>query len=112
MWSRTIQISARLAASTYLVDYLATVWGVRRFNGSKAAAIGAVLGTLLIFVMGPPGHNRRAIARCNGRGADCRKRAQADVYLWLRHLSWFYRCHVHKDDHLRDHAELVCDKGG
>jgi len=44
-----------LALSTYVIDYLATVWGVKKFKGSKAGAIGAVLGMLLVFVMGPLG---------------------------------------------------------
>ncbi len=48
-------IEGLLAASTYLVDYLTTIWGVRKFNGSKAAAIGAVLGSLMIFFIGPLG---------------------------------------------------------
>ncbi|WP_417913528.1 DUF456 domain-containing protein [Candidatus Electronema sp. JM] len=39
----------------YAVDVLATAWGVRKFGGSKAAAWGAVLGTLLVFVVGPIG---------------------------------------------------------
>ena len=39
----------------YAVDVLATAWGVRKFGGSKAAAWGAVLGTLLVFVLGPIG---------------------------------------------------------
>ncbi len=44
-----------LALSTYIIDYLATVWGVKKFKGSKAGAIGAVVGMLLVFVMGPLG---------------------------------------------------------
>ncbi len=44
-----------LTGLTYVVDYVSTAWGVKRFKGSKAAAWGAVLGTLLIFVIGPWG---------------------------------------------------------
>lgn len=39
----------------YAVDLMATAWGVRKFGGSKAAAWGAALGTLLVFVIGPVG---------------------------------------------------------
>lgn len=39
----------------YAIDFMATAWGVRKFGGSKAAAWGAVLGTLLVFVVGPIG---------------------------------------------------------
>ncbi len=48
-------VQGLLAASTYFIDYLATVWGVKKFKGSRAAAVGAVLGTLLIFFIGPIG---------------------------------------------------------
>ena len=44
-----------LALSTYIIDYLATIWGVKKFKGTKAGAIGAVLGMLLVFVIGPLG---------------------------------------------------------
>jgi uncharacterized protein YqgC (DUF456 family) len=44
-----------LIALSYAVDFLATMWGVRKFGGSKAAAWGAALGSLLIFVIGPLG---------------------------------------------------------
>lgn len=40
---------------SYLVDFLATAWGVRKFGGSKAAAWGAALGALAVFVIGPIG---------------------------------------------------------
>ncbi len=50
-----ILTQAGLAASTYAADYMITIWGVRKFDGSKAAAWGAVLGSLLIFVIGPIG---------------------------------------------------------
>jgi uncharacterized protein YqgC (DUF456 family) len=44
-----------LICLSYAVDLLATAWGVRKFGGSKAAAWGAALGTLLVFVAGPVG---------------------------------------------------------
>lgn len=44
-----------LVGISYLMDFAATVWGVRKFGGSKAAAWGAALGTLLVFVLGPVG---------------------------------------------------------
>jgi uncharacterized protein YqgC (DUF456 family) len=46
---------AGLVVLSYLVDFLATAYGVKRFGGSSAAAWGAVLGSLLIFVIGPFG---------------------------------------------------------
>ncbi len=48
-------VQGLLALSTYIIDYLATIWGVKKFKGSKAGAIGAVLGMLLVFVLGPLG---------------------------------------------------------
>ncbi|MCW5206373.1 DUF456 family protein [Desulfobulbus sp. F5] len=39
----------------YAIDLLATAWGVRKFGGSKAAAWGAALGSLMVFVIGPLG---------------------------------------------------------
>ncbi|MCL6634767.1 MAG: DUF456 family protein [Peptococcaceae bacterium] len=43
-------------ALIFLVDYLAGVWGVRRYGGSKAAVWGSVLGGLLgVLLMGPFG---------------------------------------------------------
>lgn len=44
-----------LVGLSFVMDFAATAWGVRRFGGSKAAAWGAVLGTLLVFVLGPIG---------------------------------------------------------
>ena len=44
-----------LVGLSYLVDFLATALGVKVYGGSKAAAWGAVLGALLIFVIGPFG---------------------------------------------------------
>ena len=44
-----------LVGLSYLIDFLATAFGVKMYGGSKAAAWGAVFGSLLIFVVGPIG---------------------------------------------------------
>ncbi len=44
-----------LVGVSYLIDFLATAFGVKMYGGSRAAAWGAVLGSLLIFVIGPIG---------------------------------------------------------
>ena len=55
-WSVTFfLIQGLLALLTYVVDYLATIWGVKKFKGTTAGAIGAVLGMSFVFIMGPPG---------------------------------------------------------
>ena len=55
-WSTTFYvIQGILALLTYAVDYIATVWGVKKFKGSKAGAIGAVAGMLFVLVVGPAG---------------------------------------------------------
>ncbi len=48
-------IEGLLALLTYVVDYLATIWGVKKFKGTKAGAIGAVMGMFFVFIMGPLG---------------------------------------------------------
>ncbi|MCL6560368.1 MAG: DUF456 family protein [Firmicutes bacterium] len=43
-------------ALIFLIDYLAGIWGVKRYGGSKAAIWGSVLGGILgVLVMGPFG---------------------------------------------------------
>ena len=43
-------------ALIFLIDYLAGIWGVKRYGGSKAAVWGSVLGGLLgVLLMGPFG---------------------------------------------------------
>ncbi len=43
-------------ALIFLVDYLAGIWGVNRYGGSKAAAWGCILGGLLgVLLAGPFG---------------------------------------------------------
>ncbi|RUM92142.1 MAG: DUF456 domain-containing protein [Thermodesulfatator sp.] len=55
-WSITFFLmEGMLALLTYVVDYLATIWGVAKFKGTKAGAIGAVLGMFFVFIIGPPG---------------------------------------------------------
>lgn len=44
-----------LVALSYVIDFMATALGVKMYGGSRAAAWGAVLGSLLIFVIGPVG---------------------------------------------------------
>jgi len=44
-----------LVGLSYLVDFLASVYGVKLYGGSRAAMWGAFLGSLLIFVIGPIG---------------------------------------------------------
>ncbi len=44
-----------LVCVSYAVEFLATAFGVKMFGGSKAAAWGALLGSLLVFVLGPVG---------------------------------------------------------
>jgi uncharacterized protein YqgC (DUF456 family) len=40
----------------FLIDYLASIWGVRRYGGSKEAVWGSILGGLLgLLVLGPFG---------------------------------------------------------
>jgi len=48
-------IQGLLAISTYVIDYVATFWGVKRFKGTKAGAIGAVIGLAFVFIIGPGG---------------------------------------------------------
>lgn len=43
-------------ALIFLIDYLAGIWGVKRYGGSKAAVWGSVLGGLLgVLFLGPFG---------------------------------------------------------
>ncbi len=44
-----------LALSSYLADYLASAWGVKRFQGSSWAAWGAVIGVFAGLWAGPLG---------------------------------------------------------
>lgn len=43
-------------ALVFLIDYLAGIWGVKRYGGSRAAVWGSVLGGLLgVLLLGPFG---------------------------------------------------------
>lgn len=43
-------------ALIFLIDYLASIWGVKRYGGSREAVWGSVLGGLLgVIVLGPFG---------------------------------------------------------
>ena len=44
-----------LVGFSYLVDFMASAYGVKFYGGSKASIWGALLGSLLIFVIGPIG---------------------------------------------------------
>jgi len=44
-----------LVGLSYVVDFMASAYGVKFFGGSKAAIWGALFGSLLIFVSGPIG---------------------------------------------------------
>lgn len=44
-----------LMSLSYLVDFIASAFGVKLYGGSRAAIWGAVAGTLMIFVVGPVG---------------------------------------------------------
>ena len=44
-----------LVGLSYLIDFMASAYGVKFYGGSKAAIWGALLGSLLIFVIGPVG---------------------------------------------------------
>ncbi|MCL5781518.1 MAG: DUF456 domain-containing protein [Firmicutes bacterium] len=45
-----------LMSFVFGVDYLAGVWGVKRYGGSKSAVWGSIIGALLgLFLMGPLG---------------------------------------------------------
>ncbi len=47
---------AAAVALTFFIDYFTSVWGVRRYGGSKAALWGSVAGLICGgLVLGPPG---------------------------------------------------------
>ncbi|PIE55747.1 MAG: hypothetical protein CSA34_07480 [Desulfobulbus propionicus] len=48
-------MQAILVSLSYLLDFLATAFGVKVWGGSRAAMWGALLGSLMIFVLGPLG---------------------------------------------------------
>jgi len=51
----TLLVLAGMAALTYLVEFAASVLGVRKFGGSRRAMLGAVLGGIVGIFLGIPG---------------------------------------------------------
>ena len=51
----TLLLLAGMAALTYLVEFLASALGARKFGGSNRAMVGAALGGLLGMAFGPIG---------------------------------------------------------
>ncbi|MBC8018460.1 MAG: DUF456 domain-containing protein [Verrucomicrobia bacterium] len=52
---RTLLILAGMAALTYVVEFAASILGVKRFGGSRRAMVGAVLGGIVGIFLGIPG---------------------------------------------------------
>jgi len=51
----TLLILAGMAALTYLVEFAASVLGVKKYGGSKRAMLGAALGGIVGIFLGIPG---------------------------------------------------------
>jgi uncharacterized protein len=51
----TLVALAFLAALTYLVEFLTSIWGARRYGGSRRAMMGAAIGGALGLFLGIPG---------------------------------------------------------
>jgi uncharacterized protein YqgC (DUF456 family) len=51
----TLLILAGMTALTYVVEFAASVLGVKQFGGSKRAMVGAVLGGIIGLFFGVPG---------------------------------------------------------
>jgi uncharacterized protein YqgC (DUF456 family) len=51
----TLLILAGMAALTYLVEFTASVLGVKKYGGSKRAMLGAALGGIVGIFLGIPG---------------------------------------------------------
>ena len=52
---RTLLILAGMAALTYVVEFAASILGVKKFGGSRRAMVGAVLGGIVGIFFGIPG---------------------------------------------------------
>jgi uncharacterized protein YqgC (DUF456 family) len=52
---RTLLILAIMAALTYLVEFAASAFGVKKYGGSRRAMVGAVLGGIVGIFLGIPG---------------------------------------------------------
>ncbi|ABK99405.1 DUF456 domain-containing protein [Pelobacter propionicus] len=51
----TLMVLAAMAALTWLVEFLASVLGVKKFGGSRRAMLGAALGGVVGMFLGPAG---------------------------------------------------------
>ena len=51
----TLLVLAVMAMLTYAVEFVASVFGVKKYGGSKRAMVGAVLGGIVGFFLGIPG---------------------------------------------------------
>jgi uncharacterized protein len=51
----TLLALAFMAALTYLVEFLSSVWGAKRYGGSRRAMAGAAIGGVVGFLLGVPG---------------------------------------------------------
>lgn len=51
----TLLVLASMAALTYVVEFAATLLGVKKFGGSPRAMVGAVAGGIVGFFLGVPG---------------------------------------------------------
>jgi uncharacterized protein YqgC (DUF456 family) len=51
----TLTILAVLTASAYLIDFLAGLFGAKRFGAGKYGIIGAAIGTVIGLIFGLPG---------------------------------------------------------
>ncbi len=51
----TLLVLAAMAALTWLVEFLASVLGVKKFGGSRRAMLGAALGGVVGMFLGPAG---------------------------------------------------------
>lgn len=51
----TLLILAGMAALTYLVEFVASILGVKKYGGSRRAIMGAALGGLVGIFLGVPG---------------------------------------------------------
>jgi uncharacterized protein YqgC (DUF456 family) len=51
----TLLVLAVMAALTYVVEFAASVLGVKKFGGSKRAMVGAALGGIVGLFLGVPG---------------------------------------------------------